>query len=238
MEELCEKSVRQGGLWRSWGWGLTGTGQQRSVGVVRGRRLGAEVGENGRHVALGDAELAVLHHEVCELAHDGVVAVVFVGIAGQGQGGQAELVAGGSDGDGRGRDSDVLGVEVVGGDQGVVKRVGIVGMQLLQAAGQSGKGARLRGLGVRGACLDAVLEHLGSVFLRRLVFLEQLQHVSLTRPSCFCTLGKPTSCTGVPCSRSGPCPPWIFAILATSSLMCSCWFVLGPAPPLCFGSVA
>lgn len=40
--------------------------------------------ENDSHICLGLCELAVFHDEVRDLVDDGVVAVVFVGVAGEG----------------------------------------------------------------------------------------------------------------------------------------------------------
>jgi hypothetical protein len=61
---------------------LTSTRKQRSTRIVVWRRLGAQMCQDDRHVALSDTKLAVQHHQVCELAHDGVVAVVFMCVAG------------------------------------------------------------------------------------------------------------------------------------------------------------
>lgn len=122
--------------------GLTSAGKKRSTGIVVGRRLGAQIRQDGRHVALGDTELAVLHHQVGELAHHGVVAVVFVRIAGQRQGGQAELVTDGSvsdgsasDGSGSGGSRDFLNTKVCVCDQSFfVEGVVVVLAQFLVTA--------------------------------------------------------------------------------------------------------
>lgn len=114
---------------------LTSTGKKRSSGTVVGRRLGAQICQDGRHVALGDTELAMLHHEVGELAHHGVVAVVFVCITGQRQGGQAELVADGSGSNRSGRSREFLSTKVCVCDQGLIEGIVAVLAQFLVAAG-------------------------------------------------------------------------------------------------------
>jgi hypothetical protein len=135
--------------------------------------------QDGRHVALSDTELAVQHHQVCELAHDGVVAVVLVCVAGQGQSRQTELVTDRGSSDGSGRPGELLRTKVCVCDQGIVEGVVVVLAQLLVAAGVGREGTRLRRLGRDGAGLDAVLEHLGCILLCFLVFCEQLRSVSL-----------------------------------------------------------
>jgi len=163
-----------------WEVALTSTGQQRPTRIVVWRRLRAQMCQDGGHVALSDTELAMLHHQVCELAHDGVVAVVLVCIAGQGQSGQAELVASGGGGDGSGRHSEFRRTEVCVCDNGLVEGALVGGAQfLLAAASRCRERASLRGLGVLCAGLDAVLEHLGCILLCFLVFLEQLHTISL-----------------------------------------------------------
>ena len=91
--------------------------------------------QDDRHVALSDTELAVQHHQVCELADDGVIAVVFVCIAGQGQSGKTELVANRGSSDGSGRLVELLHTKVSVCDQSIVKRVVVVLAQLLVATG-------------------------------------------------------------------------------------------------------
>ena len=124
----------------------------------------------------------------------------------------------------------------MGVEGGVIHGV-VVGCQLDIASGVGGEGARLRGLRGRSARLDAVLDDLRRVLLPFLVFLEQLRpSVSLCIFAPSIPAIKPTSCTGVPCERSGPSVPVIFAILAASSLTCSCCFMLGPTAPFLLSS--
>lgn len=139
--------------------------------------------QDDRHVALSDTELAMQHHQVCELADNGVIAVILVCIAGQGQSRKTKLVADGGNSDGSGRLSELLRTKVCVCDDGIVEGVVVVLAQLLVAAGVCREGARLRGLGRGCAGLDAVLEHLGCLLLCFLVFFEQLHFVSLGPPS-------------------------------------------------------
>ena len=68
-------------------------GKEVACGRVGGSGRGAEGGEDGGHVALGDGFFAVAHEEVGYLGDDGVVAVVFLGGVGDGEVGEGVFVA-------------------------------------------------------------------------------------------------------------------------------------------------
>ena len=131
------------------------------------------------------------HHQICELADNGIIAVVLVGIAGQRQGRKTKLVTDGGNGDGSGRSSELLRTKVCVCDDGIVEGVVVVLAQLLAATGVCREGAGLRRLGRGCAGLDAVLEHLGCLLLCFLVFFEQLHLVSLKPPFLLPTIDAP-----------------------------------------------